>query len=202
MTLLGSPERRLVTLCGLVAFLSGIVFSMVGALAPMFSRDLHIPTQSIGIIMASYMLASAVSGFPGHALSRPVRPAQRRWRWRSPASSSDWRMTGLAPNLPLLIGARIVSGVFAGPSNALSIAIVVDNIPAERRGGALGTVAAFGAMAQIIGLPAGPDHSPGLRELARPILRLRPGGGAARAAGHRQSCRPSAGTCLGLPASR
>jgi hypothetical protein len=45
--------------------------------------------------------------------------------------------------------------VFAGPSNALSIAIVIDNVPAERRGGALGTVAAFGALAQIIGLPAG-----------------------------------------------
>ena len=74
MTLFGSPERRLVILCGLVAFLSGIVFSMVGALAPMFSRDLHIPTQSIGIIMASYMLSSAISA--------------RRWRLRLAASSS------------------------------------------------------------------------------------------------------------------
>ena len=35
------------------------------------------------------------------------------------------------------------------------IAIVIDNIPGERRGAALGSVAAFGAVAQIIGLPAG-----------------------------------------------
>jgi predicted MFS family arabinose efflux permease len=154
VTLFGSPERRLVILCGLVAFLSGIVFSMVGALAPMFSRDLHIPTQSIGIIMASYMLASAVSGFVGTLF------LDRFDRRKALAVSLGGvvvglAMTGLAPNLPLLIGARIISGVFAGPSNALSIAIVVDNIPAERRGGALGTVAAFGAMAQIVGLPAG-----------------------------------------------
>ncbi len=154
MALFGSPERRLVTLCGLVAFLSGIVFSMVGALAPMFSRDLHIPTQSIGIIMASYMLASATSGFLGTLyLDRFDR--RRALAVALAGVVVGLGLTGLAPNLTLLVAARVVSGIFAGPANALSIAIVVDNIPAERRGAALGTVAAFGAMAQIVGLPAG-----------------------------------------------
>ncbi len=154
MAILGSHERRLVILCGLVAFLSGIVFSMVGALAPMFSRDLHIPTQSIGIVMASYMLASAVSGFIGTLyLDRFDR--RKALAVALGGVVIGLAMTGLAPSLPLLIGARIISGVFAGPSNALSIAIIVDNVPAERRGAALGTVAAFGAMAQIVGLPAG-----------------------------------------------
>lgn len=150
----GSSERLLVNLCGLVALLSGIVFSMVGALAPMFSKDLHIPTQSIGTIMGSYMLASAMSGFLGTFY------LDRFDRRKALAVSLigvvvGLVLTGLAPNLPLLIAARVVSGIFAGPSNAVSIAIVIDNVPAERRGGALGTVAAFGALAQIIGLPAG-----------------------------------------------
>jgi predicted MFS family arabinose efflux permease len=141
-------------LCGLVSLLSGIVFSMVGALAPMFSRDLHIPTQSIGTIMGSYMLASATSGFLGTLYLD-------RFDRRSALGIGlvgvvvGLALTAIAPSLPLLIAARIVSGVFAGPSNAVSIAIVVDNIPAERRGAALGTIAAFGAVAQIIGIPAG-----------------------------------------------
>jgi predicted MFS family arabinose efflux permease len=54
-----------------------------------------------------------------------------------------------------LIAARILSGIFAGPSNALSIATLVDNVPVERRGRALGAVAGFQALAQIIGIPAG-----------------------------------------------
>jgi predicted MFS family arabinose efflux permease len=150
----GSSERLLVNLCGLVALLSGIVFSMVGALAPMFSRDLHIPTQSIGSIMGSYMLASAASGFLGTLyLDRFDR--RKALAVALGGVVVGLALTGLAPNLPLLIGARIVSGIFAGPANALSIAIVVDNIPGERRGAALGSVAAFGAVAQIIGLPAG-----------------------------------------------
>jgi len=150
----GSSERLLVNLCGLVALLSGIVFSMVGALAPMFSRDLNIPTQSIGTIMGSYMLASATSGFLGTLyLDRFDR--RKALGVGLVGVVVGLALTALAPNLPLLIAARIVSGIFAGPSNALSIAIVVDNIPAERRGAALGTVAAFGAVAQIIGIPAG-----------------------------------------------
>jgi predicted MFS family arabinose efflux permease len=150
----GSSERLLVNLCGLVALLSGIVFSMVGALAPMFSRDLHIPTQSIGTIMGSYMLASATSGFLGTLyLDRFDR--RKALAVALAGVVVGLALTGLAPNLPLLIGARIVSGIFAGPANALSIAIVIDNIPGERRGAALGSVAAFGAVAQIIGLPAG-----------------------------------------------
>ncbi|MDB5396112.1 MAG: Arabinose efflux permease [Rhodospirillales bacterium] len=154
MTLFGSPERRLVILCGLVAFLSGIVFSMVGALAPMFSRDLAIPAQSIGSIMGSYMLASAISGFVGTLyLDRFDR--RKALAVALVGVVIGLLMTGLAPNLPLLIAARVLSGIFAGPSNALSIAIIVDNVPGKRRGSALGTVAAFGALAQIIGLPAG-----------------------------------------------
>ena len=150
----GSSERLLVNLCGLVALLSGIVFSMVGALAPMFSHDLGIPTQSIGTIMGSYMLASATSGFIGTLyLDRFDR--RKALAVALGGVVVGLALTGLAPNLPLLIGARIVSGIFAGPSNALSIAIVIDNIPGERRGAALGSVAAFGAVAQIIGLPAG-----------------------------------------------
>jgi predicted MFS family arabinose efflux permease len=150
----GSSERLLVNLCGLVALLSGIVFSMVGALAPMFSRDLNIPTQSIGTIMGSYMLASAISGFLGTLyLDRFDR--RKALGIGLIGVVVGLALTAMAPNLPLLIAARIVSGIFAGPSNAVSIAIVVDNVPAERRGAALGTVAAFGAVAQIIGIPAG-----------------------------------------------
>jgi predicted MFS family arabinose efflux permease len=154
MGLFKTPEERLITLVGSISFLSGMVFSMVGALAPMFSRDLGIPSQSIGTIMGSYMLASAVSGFLGTLyLDRFDR--RKGLAVGLTGVVFGLVLTALAPNLPLLIAARVLSGVFAGPSSALSVAIIVDNIPAERRGRALGSVAAFGAMAQIIGIPAG-----------------------------------------------
>ncbi len=154
MKLLGSPERLLVTIVGLISFLSGMVFSMVGALAPMLQKDLGIPAQSIGTIMGVYMLASAVSGFLGTLyLDRFDR--RKGLTVTLTGVVVGLVLTALAPNLHLLIAARILSGVFAGPSSALAVAIVIDNIPAERRGSALGSVAAFGGLAQIIGIPVG-----------------------------------------------
>lgn len=154
MKLLGSQEQLLVTIVGLISFLSGMVFSMVGALAPMLQREIGMPAQAIGTIMGVYMMASSISGFLGTLyLDRFDR--RRGLTFSLTGVVIGLVMTGLAPNLHLLIAARILSGVFSGPSTALALAIVIDNVPVERRGRALGTVAAFGALAQIIGIPAG-----------------------------------------------
>ncbi len=154
MKLLGSQEQLLVTIVGLISFLSGMVFSMVGALAPMLQSDLGIPAQSIGKIMGVYMLASATSGFLGTLY---LDRFDRRKGLAVTLSGvvGGLILTGLAPNLHLLLLARILSGVFAGPSSALAIAIVIDNIPLERRGRALGSIAAFQGFAQVLGIPIG-----------------------------------------------
>jgi len=151
---LGTQEGLLVTIVGLISFLSGMVFSMVGALAPMLHDDLAIPSQSIGTIMGVYMLASSVSGFLGTLY---LDRFDRRKGLAVTLSGVviGLIMTGLAPNLHLLLLARVLSGVFAGPSSALAIAIVIDNIPADRRGRALGSVAAFQGFAQVLGIPIG-----------------------------------------------
>jgi predicted MFS family arabinose efflux permease len=154
VNIFGSPERRLIALCGSVSFVSGMVFSMVTSLAPMLASDLHIPAQSIGPIMGSYMIAASVSGFLGSLyLDRFDR---RKGLFVTMLGIvSGLLATGFAPNLHMVIAARILTGVFAGPSNAFAVAILIDNIPLERRGRALGSIAGFGALAQIIGIPAG-----------------------------------------------
>jgi predicted MFS family arabinose efflux permease len=154
VNLMGSPERRLVILCGSVSFVSGMVFSMVTSLAPMLARDLGIPGQSIGPIMGFYMIASSVSGFLGTLyLDRFDR--RKGLFVAMMGVVTGLLATALAPNEHLVLAARVLTGVFAGPANAFSVAIIIDNIPLERRGRALGSIAGFGALAQIIGIPVG-----------------------------------------------
>ncbi len=50
---------------GSISFVSSLIFSLVGSLAPSFQKDLGIPAQAIGTIMGVYMLSSATSGFLG-----------------------------------------------------------------------------------------------------------------------------------------
>ena len=152
--LIHSPDLRLVMMVGSISFISSVVFSLVGSLAPAFQQDLGIPAQKIGTIMGVYMLSSATSGFLGTLyLDRFDR--RKALAVGLTGVVIGLLLTGSARTYSTLIAARILSGVFAGPSNSLAIATLVDNIPHERRGRALGVISGFQALAQIIGIPAG-----------------------------------------------
>ncbi len=154
LDVLRSPETRLAALIGSISFISSMVFSLVSSLGPAFQRELHIAPQEIGTIMGSYMLSSAASGFVGTLY---LDRFDRRKALAVALSGVVFGLviTSLAPNYQLLIAARILSGLFAGPSNALALATLIDNVPLDRRGRALGTVSGLQALAQIVGIPIG-----------------------------------------------
>lgn len=141
-------------LVGSIQFVSTVVFSMVTSLAPMFSKDLGIPAQDVGTIAGSYMLAASISGFLGTLF---LDRFDRRQGLAVAISGVVFGvvMSGFAPNRELLIASRVLTGVFSGPSAAFSLAIIIDNIPVERRGAALGSVISVQALGQIMGIPAG-----------------------------------------------
>lgn len=57
----------------------------------------------------------------------------------------------LSPNLPVLIGFRVLQGIGASMYQATNMALVVSLFPAERRGRALGTVSTFVAAGALVG---------------------------------------------------
>jgi predicted MFS family arabinose efflux permease len=60
---------------------------------------------------------------------------------------------GLAPNYPLLLIARIITGIFGGVIGSISMAIVADLFPIQKRGRVVGFVQmGFGA-SQVLGIP-------------------------------------------------
>jgi DHA2 family multidrug resistance protein len=60
-------------------------------------------------------------------------------------------MCGLAPNMPLLIAARVVQGAVAGPLMPLSQALMLSIYPREKRGQALALWATIAVVAPIVG---------------------------------------------------
>jgi predicted MFS family arabinose efflux permease len=57
--------------------------------------------------------------------------------------------------LGTLVLARVLAGVFGGPATSLSLSIVADVVPPERRGRAMGAVMGAFSIASILGVPAG-----------------------------------------------
>jgi predicted MFS family arabinose efflux permease len=137
-----------------VQFVNVLDFMMVMPLGPDFATALGIPTSHIGMIGGSYTLAAAVAGVAGSSF---LDRFDRR-KALAVAMSGLFVATfvgGLATGLYSLIGARVLAGAFGGPATALSIAIVSDTVPPERRGRAMGAVMGSFSVASVFGVPAG-----------------------------------------------
>src|SRR5690606_2356790 len=61
----------------------------------------------------------------------------------------------LSPSYGVLLGARVISGLFGGLTSALILAIIGDVVPNERRGRAMGLVMAAFSFASVMGVPIG-----------------------------------------------
>jgi predicted MFS family arabinose efflux permease len=145
-------ERLVVLLIAAVHFINILDFMIVMPLGPDFALELGIATHHIGLIAGSYTAAAAVSGVAGSFF------LDRFDRRKALAVSMfglviGTALAGLSWNLPTLIAARLVAGLFGGPATAISLAIIADIVPRERRGRAMGTVMSAFSLASIAGVP-------------------------------------------------
>ena len=147
-------ERRVILLVALVQLVNVLDFVMVMPLGRDFARALDFPESQLGLIGGSYTLSAAVAGLVS---SRFLDRFDRR-KALTVAMIGLVAATaagGLAWDLPSMMVARIVAGMFGGPATSLSLAIVADVVPSERRGKAMGVVMAAFSVASVLGIPAG-----------------------------------------------
>ena len=147
-------ELRTILLVAAVQFINVLDFMMVMPLGPDFSKALGIPTSTLGYIGGSYTAAAFVAGLAGSFfLDRFDR--RKVLAIAMTGLVIGTALGGFATGLYSLIAARIVAGLFGGPATSISLSIISDVVPPERRGRAMGiTMSAF-SLSSIFGVPAG-----------------------------------------------
>jgi predicted MFS family arabinose efflux permease len=151
---LTSTERRVVFVVIMIQFINILEFMIVMPLGPDFSRDLAIKTSQLGVISGSYTFASAIVGLLSASyLERYDRKNAVIFAMSGLVFST--MLAGWSQNIEMLIGARVLAGIFGGPSTSLALAIISDVVPPARRGRALGAVMSSFAIASIAGVPLG-----------------------------------------------
>ena len=147
-------ERHLIAFLTTVQFVHMVDFVMMMPLGPMLMRDLNIGTREFSWLVSSYTFAAALSGvLAGFIIDRFDRrrlivPLLMLFSLATMACA--W-----APTLEWMIAVRAAAGFFGGALSTLTMAIVPDAIPPERRGRALGVVMASFSIASIVGIPIG-----------------------------------------------
>jgi predicted MFS family arabinose efflux permease len=147
-------ERTIVFLVGAIQFVNILDFMMVMPLGPDFAKALGVSSAHLGFIGGSYTAAAGISGLVG-ALFLDRFDRRKALAVAMLGLVLGTLAGGFAVNLSTLMLARVVAGAFGGPATSLSLSIIADAIPPERRGKALGAVAGAFAIASVLGVPAG-----------------------------------------------
>jgi predicted MFS family arabinose efflux permease len=150
-----TPYQKFVV--GVLAFLQFTIvldFMIMSPLGAFLLRDLHIPTAKFGFVVSAYAFSAAVSGLLAAGFADRF-DRKRLLLFFYAGFTAGTLLCGLAPTYELLLGARVVTGVFGGVIGSISMAIIADLFPLDLRGRVMGVVqTSFGA-SQVLGLPLG-----------------------------------------------
>ena len=129
-------------------------FMVLSPLGAILMPVLAITPKQFGLVVSVYAIAAAVSG----VLAAGFADRYDRKKFLLFFYGGFLLGTvfcGLAPSYPLLLAARVVTGLFGGVVGAASYAVAADLFPLALRGRVMGLImSAFGA-SQVLGLPIG-----------------------------------------------
>jgi predicted MFS family arabinose efflux permease len=144
----------MIVIVGAIQFVNVLDFMMVMPLGPDFASALGIDTSHIGLVGGSYTAAAALTGVLGSMyLDRFDRRVAIAFAMLGLVIGTV--AGGFAVGLTSLLAARVVAGAFGGPATSLSLAVIADAVPPERRGKAIGAVMGAFSIASVLGVPAG-----------------------------------------------
>jgi predicted MFS family arabinose efflux permease len=147
-------QKVVIGILGFLQFTVILDFMIISPLGAIVMPSLHISPQQFGFAVSSYAFSAGVSGFLAAGF------ADRFDRKRLLLFFYFGFMVGtllcaLATTYPLLLAARIVTGLFGGVIGSVVFAITTDLFPLEMRGRVLGVISTAFAASQVLGLPAG-----------------------------------------------
>jgi len=142
---------------GILGFLQFTVildFMIISPLGAIVMPTLHISPRQFGLAVSSYAFSAGASGFLAAGFADRF-DRKRLLLFFYFGFMLGTLLCGLATTYPLLLGARIVTGLFGGVIGSVVLAIVTDLFPLEMRGRVMGVISTAFAASQVLGLPAG-----------------------------------------------
>lgn len=147
-----SGEIFVVFILALTQFTVVLDFMVMSPLGDMLMKSMNLTTSQFGFSVSAYAFSAGISGLltAGFA-DRYDRKKLLLFFYIGFIAGT--LLCGLATSYPLLIAARIVTGVFGGVIGSIAMAIVTDLFPIEQRGRVMGfMMMGFGA-SQVLGIP-------------------------------------------------
>jgi predicted MFS family arabinose efflux permease len=147
-------QMFVVALLAFLQFSIVIDFMIISPLGAIVMPDLNISPQRFGEIVSAYAFSAGVSGFLAAGFADRF-DRKRFLLFFYCGFITGTALCALAPNYPLLLAARIVTGLFGGVIASIVLAITTDLFPLQMRGRVMGIVQIAFSASQVLGIPAG-----------------------------------------------
>ena len=129
-------------------------FMIISPLGAMMMPVLHMSPQQFGLAVSSYAFSAGASSLLAAGFADRF-DRKRLLLFFYAGFIAGTFLCALADTFPLLLGARIVTGLFGGVIGAIVLAIATDLFALEVRGRVIGFIQTAFAASQVLGLPAG-----------------------------------------------
>ena len=129
-------------------------FMIISPLGAIVMPTLHITPQQFGLAVSAYAFSACVSGISAAGFADRF-DRKRLLLFFYCGFLLGTLLCGLAGNYPMLLVARIVTGLFGGVIGSIVLAIATDLFPLEMRGRVMGFLGTAFAASQVLGLPVG-----------------------------------------------
>ncbi|MBV7532558.1 MFS transporter [Chitinophaga sp. sic0106] len=148
-----SPQQKLiVVMLALTQFTVILDFMVMSPLGDMLMKSMKISPDHFGIVVAAYAFSAGISGLLTAGFADKY-DRKKLLIFFYTGFIVGTLCCGLAQTYPMLVAARIVTGIFGGVIGSVSMAIITDLFPLEMRGRVMGFMQmGFGA-SQVLGIP-------------------------------------------------
>ena len=147
-------QQFVVALLAFLQFSIVLDFMIISPLGAIIMPDLNISPQRFGEIVSAYAFSAGASGFLAAGFADRF-DRKRFLLFFYCGFIVGTALCALAPNYPLLLAARIVTGVFGGVIGSIVLAIATDLFPLAMRGRVMGVVGTAFSASQVLGIPTG-----------------------------------------------
>jgi predicted MFS family arabinose efflux permease len=129
-------------------------FMVLSPLGAILMEKLSVSTSQFGLVVSAYAFSAGASGLLTAGFADKF-DRKKLLLFFYTGFILGTVLCAIAPTYKMLLGARIVTGIFGGVVGSVSFAIITDLFKMEVRGRVMGFVQMSFAAAQVLGLPIG-----------------------------------------------
>jgi predicted MFS family arabinose efflux permease len=147
-----SYQKFVVAMLAFVQFTIVLDFMMLAPLGALVMPALKITPSQFGLVVSTYAFSAGLSGLITAGFADRFDRKKLLLFFYS-GFLAGTLLCGLASNYPVLLLARMVTGLFAGVVGSVSFAIVTDLFPLQMRGRVMGIIQTAFAASTVLGIP-------------------------------------------------